>query len=151
MAEFKEAVDGASMVLGRISAQDNQEPIFVSWAQMIYEKPRFRQVLVEMAMHTFKKPTSRAQEIVGMEGLAVNEDGMMAIFEKALPRGILRKTVKDDENEKIMWEGNYDKLRKQFHTMWYNIAWGKFRDYGPIGIIAFLIQFFKSVATGENK
>ncbi len=149
LGEFKEGIDGASMVVGRISAQDNQEPVFVNWAQMIYEKPRFRQLLVEMAMHTFKKPTSRAQEIVGMKGLALNEDGMQDIFDKALPIGVLRKEVKDEKG-RIKWQGNYDKIRKQFKTMWYNIAWGKVRDYGPIGIIAFLIQFFKSVATEKT-
>ncbi len=145
LKDFQEAINGASSVIGRKAAQDNQFPMLVSWVDMIYEKPIFRQLFVEMAMHTFKKPTSRAQEIVGMEGLAVNEDGMQAVFDKCLPLGVLRREVKD-ERGKVKWDSTYDKIRKKFKTGWQNIAWGKFRDYGPIGLVAFLIQFFQSLS-----
>ena len=141
---FHEAMQATAMVLGLESTQGNFDPMIGAYLSMISEHPRFRQLFVEMAMHTFKKPTSRAQEIIGIEGPAADEDTMQALLDKSLPAGITRRTAKDKHG--ITVEGTYDDYRKEFKTMWYNIGWGKIRDFGPVGIIAFLIQFFQGIS-----
>ncbi len=148
LKDLAEAVGSASMVLGRGSAQNNQQPILEAYLEMIYEKPRFRQIAIEAAAHAMHHPTSRAQEIAGMDAPAVTEDGMLTILEHSLKDGIVRKNVKDAKGN-AQWDGTFEKLKKKFHATQLNVFWGKIRDFGPLGILAFLIQFFNSI--GKNK
>ncbi len=147
LKHFKEAIDGSANVLGLKSAQENQAPVFRTWIDKIQEKGWFnKQKIYSSVLHAFRQPTSRAQEIVGMNALSVDEDGTFEILQKALPFGIIRQEVKDPLTGKIKWKGKtYKDLEKEFHTAWYWRLWGKARDYGPFFLVAFLISLFKGV------
>jgi hypothetical protein len=143
---FGEAVNGAGNVLGLAPAQDNLQPMLEAYLEMISEKPKFRQKIIETVTHTLNRPTSRAQEIVGMKAPSVVEEGMSTLLNAALADLIIRKNVKDEKGN-IMWKGSYDALRKKFHGRPLDIIIGDIRDYGPFALIAFLMQFFKSLAS----
>ncbi len=148
LKDFTESINAASMVLGRESAQDNQQPLLEAYLEMIYEKPKFRQIIIEAVAHAAHHPTSRAQEIAGMDAPAVAEDGMLTILEHALRDGIVRKEVKDAKGN-VQWDGTFEKLQVKFDATRLDVFWRKIKDFGPLGIIAFLIQFFNSI--GKNK
>ena len=143
-ATFKESIDAVSMVLGRDAGVENQDPMIREFFSMIYTRPSDRQSILKLGKETFKKATSRAQEIIGVKGASFNEDKMQALFDEFLPLGIIKKTSIDEDG--ILSEGNYDDIRKEFRTKWNSILWGKIRDYGPIGLLAFLLQFFQSLS-----
>lgn len=147
LKDLQEAVNAGSNVLGRVPAEDNMQPIFESYLQMITEKPRYRQVVVSEVLHSLHRPTSRAQEIVGVGAPAVDEEGLYSIIEDSLKKGITRLTVKDPEHRDVKWEGTAHELRKTLKATQLNILWGKIRDYGPFGVIAFLVQLFKGVTS----
>ena len=148
LKDLAEAIASSSLVLGRAPAQDNQQPILEAYLEMISEDPKYRQIIVESISHAMRRPTSRAQEITGMDAPAVNEDAIYTILQHALKDGIVRKEVKDKKGN-VQWHGTLADLEKKFGASRLNVFWGKIRDFGPLGIIVFLIQFFNSI--GKDK
>lgn len=147
LKHMAEAIEGSANVLGLQDAQDRQAPAFESWIDFIYEIPKFRQKFISMARHGLRKATSEAQEIVGVRGPAVDEDGLDEILNKAVPMGILRRAVFDEKTGKEKWADTYNEFSKKYGTVWYKrLLWAKLRDYGPFFFLILLLTFFKSVA-----
>lgn len=150
LKDFGEAVDGAAQVLGLKPAQDNMLPFFKTWLSMVQKKPEWwnRQVMFSAVREFFRRPMSRAQEIVGMDAPALDEDGTLEVLDKSIPKEIIRREVKGEFGE-AKWDSTYDKLVNEFHAAWFHRLLGKVRDWGPFGIIAFLIALFKTTTKGK--
>lgn len=148
LKHFNGAITAAGAVLGRKDPQKTMLPVFRAWCKMIYEKPWLRAKVLSGAWHLFRKPTSRAEAIIGIDAPAVDEDGMQKVFDQALYMGILRLESKDKKTGKVDWEDTYYKLINEFGTQWYTrYTWAKVRDYGPFFLLALLLISIKTIAS----
>lgn len=145
---IRTAMGAAGDVLGLEVAQVNIEPILTQYLSMIYEFPNDRQIIKSALKHGGKRPTSRAQEITGsVDSLAVNEDTMYKLMEKAKHVGAYRGEVRDKKTGKLKFKSTIEHAEKKFKLQWYRrYIWANLRDYGPFFLVAFLIQFFKDIS-----
>ncbi|MDP2672044.1 MAG: hypothetical protein Q8O68_00855, partial [Candidatus Daviesbacteria bacterium] len=147
---IREAMAGSANIIGIEAAQDNMEPILTKYLGMMEEHPgNFwkKQLGWSAVQHTFRHPTSRAQEILGtVDGPSLNEDGMFELVEKALHMGAYRREVRDKATGKLKFKSTVVIAEKKFKLGWPNrLVWAKIRDYGPFFFMAFFIQFFKDI------
>jgi hypothetical protein len=131
-----ESVNAAGQVLGLESAQDNQEPILETYIQMIKEYTRFKWKPISLVAQAVNQPTSRAQEIVGQEAPSIDNEGTAAILRHALAKQITRKE-----------DGKYDALRSRQNGMPFNVFYEDVINYGPLGFLVFLTQFYKALTS----
>jgi hypothetical protein len=149
---FAEAIQGASGVLGLAGqAQDNYYDLVNQYLKMIQERPQYRQMQISDFKHMRLQPTSRAQEITGsMESPATDEEGTFEVLKHFLNENVLRREVKTvtndkDDNGKIVHESQVEDVMKAYHLGWWNrLVKKNVRDFGPTGLIAFLITLFKT-------
>lgn len=153
---FGEAIAEAANVLGRAgAAQDNYYNLIQQYLEMIQERPKYRQLLISEFKHSRFEPTSRAQEITGsMHSPATNEEGTFDVVQHFLDQNCMRKTVKTvtdnkDDKGKITYESQVGEAIRKYHIGWWDRMIKKnVRDFGPLGLIAFLIMFFKKTFSG---
>lgn len=143
---YGEAVVAAGTIINEDASQDNIQPMFEAYLEMISQTGN-RQLIWSEAKHLLNKPTSRAQEIVGVKAPSVNEAGMRTILEEAVPKHVTRKGGHNlrtgDE-----WTNTQADLIKHFRaTAWRVFGWRNLRDYGPMALLAFLIEFFRGTTS----
>lgn len=146
---YGEAVAAAGAIINEDASQDNIQPMFEAYLEMISQTGN-RQLIWSEAKHLLNKPTSRAQEIVGVKGPSVNEAGMRTILEEAVPKHVTRKGHLDKDGA-FKWANTQAELIKHFGaTPWRVFGWRNLRDYGPMALLAFLIEFFRGTTSQKT-
>lgn len=149
--EVGEGIQVAGDVLGLDSAQKNVKGLYDVYLDMIYEYPEFRQKIISALRHGAHKPTSRAQEFVGIHGPSVDEGTMFEVVGHSLQGKIfsLPGKYKDLDGWEEKWEGTYGEEVKRLKLQWWRrMVWTNFRDFGPFGLAAFFYEFFKEIFRG---
>lgn len=140
LKDLREASDGVTEVLGREDAVRAVDPWFKSALNFIQTKPGMRQIFIHEIMHSLRRPTSRAQEVLkDVKAPSATDFDIREIIEVGLNMGLETKE-------------SHDELVKKYHVGLLNLyGWAYERDWGPFGLAALIYLFFKRVFSSSNK